>query len=346
MIILKEALFELNGKQINKYRLSNNSGMSAGILDLGCVIWKLNFPNRNGKLIDVVLGYGDPQKYFENPAYFGTVVGRSANRIDQGRFFWQGEQIQLEVNASGYHLHGESDGFSYKIWECVEDQEKLIFKLTSPDGEGGYPGEITCYVSYDLTEDNELVINYKVTTPDLSIANLTNHTYFNLNGDGSPTILNHFLKINSEKFNEVNSSIIPTGNLLAVENTPLDFREFKMIGADIEANYEQLQLCGGFDHNYVLKESSTVDAIAYSPDTGIQLEMFTNSPGVQLYVGNSIPENIVGKNGQEYQVRSGFCLETQFYPDALNHPEFPQPIVSADNPQNFETRFKFSVREE
>ena len=143
-------------------------------------------------------------------------------------------------------------------------------------------------MSYDLTEDNELVINYKVTTPDLSIANLTNHTYFNLNGDGSPTILNHFLKINSEKFNEVNSSIIPTGNLLAVENTPLDFREFKMIGADIEANYEQLQLCGGFDHNYVLKESSTVDAIAYSPDTGIQLEMFTNSPGVQLYVGNSI----------------------------------------------------------
>ncbi|HHU53970.1 MAG TPA: galactose mutarotase [Clostridiaceae bacterium] len=345
MQITNQKLFEYGGRQISKYTLSNNSGMTMEVLDLGCVIWSLHVPDRNGKLTDVVLGYQDPKEYFTNPEYLGAVVGRSANRIDSGKFMWQGEEIQLEVGAGGYHLHGASDGFTYKVWECVDDQERLSFKLNSPNGEGGYPGEVTCYVSYDLTDENELVINYKVTTPDLSLANLTNHTYFNLNGDGSPTILNHYLKINSEKFTEVNSEIIPTGKFLSVEDTPLDFREYKTMGEDIEADYEQLKLCEGYDHNYVLKEKSLVDAVAYSPETGIQLEMTTNSPGVQLYAGNSLSENLIGKTGQNYKPRSGFCLETQFFPDAPNHPEFLQPIVTKDKPQEFTTKFKFSVRD-
>lgn len=345
MNITKQTLFEDQGRQVSQYTLSNNSGMTMEVLDLGCVIRSLYVPDRNGKPTDIVLGHQDPKVYLTNPGYFGAVVGRSANRINLGTFTWQGKKIQLEVGAKGHHSHGGSERFSKKIWQCADDQEKLIFKLDSPDGEANYPGEVTCYVSYDLTDSNELVIDYKVTTPDLSLANLTNHTYFNLNGDGSSTILNHYLKINAEQFTEVDSAIIPTGNFLAVEATPLDFREFKTIGEDIEADYEQLKLCNGFDHNYVLKEKSPVDAVAYSPDTGIQLEMTTNSPGVQLYTGNSIAEGLIGKTGQTYKIRSGFCLETQFFPDALNHPEFLQPIVTKEKPQEFTTTFKFSVRE-
>lgn len=372
----KEKLFEHEGNWVSKYILSNNSGMTVEFLDLGCVIYSLKVPDRNGNQLDVVLGYEDPKSYVENPVFFGAAIGRFSNRIAKGQFKWNGEIIQLETNDGNNHLHGGSKGFWNKIWKLMEaeheaSENSLTFHLNSPDGDSDYPGEVDCYVTYTLTDDNELIIEYRATTPTESIVNLTNHSYFNLNGDGSASVLNHYLKINSDQFTEITPEAIPTGKLLSVENTPLDFRSSKQIGLDIEADYEQLRLTGGYDHNYVFRQghadvtadsavdatvdstdstigspiSAEADVTAYSPETGIQLEMFTNSPGMQLYTGNAIAENMIGKNGKAYPVRSGFCLETQFYPDAPNHPHFPQPTVTKSAPQKFTTAFKFSVKD-
>ena len=314
------------------------------VLDLGCIIMSLKVPDKDNLLTDVVLGYQDPVRYFDNPPYFGAAIGRFSNRIAKGRFLWKDEEIQLETNDGDNHLHGGFNGFNYRIWECVESEECLTFRMNSPDGDSNYPGEVDCFVSYTLTDDNELVINYKVTTPTESIASLSNHSYFNLNGDGSPSVLNHYIKANSDLFTEIAPDAIPTGRLLPVEGTPMDFREFKTFGEEIDADYDQLKYTDGYDHNYVVKEGVDVDVIVYSPATGIQLELSTDSPGFQIYTGNTIDESLIGKTGKNYKRRSGFCLETQFYPDAPNHKDFPQPIVTKNQPQEFETRFKFSIK--
>lgn len=345
MKVTKQKLFEYEDTSVKKYTLSNDSGMTMEVLDLGCVIYSLKVPDRNGKLTDVVLGYQDPKMYINNPVFFGAVIGRYSNRIAKGKFDWHGSIIQLETNDGNNHLHGGSEGFSGKIWQCISDHDVLTFKINSPDCDSNYPGEVECYVSYLLSDTNELIIKYKVTTPSESIANLTNHSYFNLNGDGTESILNHHLEINSDQFTEITSEAIPTGKLLSVDDTPLDFRSSKLIGQDIEDNYEQLRMVDGYDHNYILKQDKEYDVIAYSNETGIQLEMSSNSPGMQLYTGNAITEGLIGKTGKVYKRRSGFCLETQFYPDSPNHKHFPQPILTKNNPQEFETRFKFSIRD-
>ena len=341
MKIIKKALFTSQNKIIHKYLLSNNNGMSMEVIDLGCSILSLKVPDINGTFRDVVLGYKKPELYIENPVFFGTVIGRFSNRINKGEFNWQGETIKLEKNDGENHLHGGSKGFHSRIWDCIEESDTLTFRIFSSDQDSNYPGDIECFVSYLLTDDNELVINYKAETPSESIANLTNHSYFNLSGDGSASILNHFMKIDSDQFTEISTGAIPTGKLSPVEGTPFDFREYKEIGQDIDVDFEQLQMTDGYDHNYVLKSNNNVAVSVYSPESGIKMEMFTNSPGVQLYTGNGLMGDMLGKTGEKYKRRSGFCLETQFYPDAPNHPHFPQPIVKKNQPQEFETVFRF-----
>ena len=346
MNINKEKVFTYQDQPINRYTMKNNSGMSIEVIDVGCSITKICFPNKDGELTDLVLGYQELETYLTNPLFFGAVVGRFANRINKGEFNWQGKEVQLETNDGVNHLHGGSDGFSHRIWENIPNKNKLLFKLNSPDGDANFPGEITAYVSYQLTSQNELIINYKITTPDISFANLTNHSYFNLSGDGSETITDHYMKINADSITEVDQTLIPTGKLMLVNNTPMDFREYKQIKEDIDADFDQLIFAGGFDHNYVLNNDDNVpQASVYSPKSGIKMQVYTNCPGVQFYAGNAIIENTLGKTGKAYKKRSGFCLETQFFPDAPNQPSFAQPIVKQDQALELQTIYKFSLKE-
>lgn len=340
----KTELFRYNHKAVHLYSIKNSTGMSLEVIDIGCSILKLFIPDKNNNVRDVVLGYKNPMSYIENVSVFGAIVGRFANRINKGKFVWQGQEFQLERNDGENHIHGGSDGFAYQIWEHIPNKNKLIFKLDSPHKHANYPGQITCYLSYQLTNDNELVIDYKLTTPDIAFANLTNHSYFNLSGDGAQTIMDHYLKINADKFTEINSTLIPTGKFLPVHNTPMDFRNFKEIGKEIGIDFDQLKFADGYDHNYILNKESNIKAEVFSPISGIKMQIITNCPGLQFYTANAMNGNTIGKTGKTYTKRSGFCLETQFYPDSPNHPEFPQPIIRKNKPLTLQTKYRFGLQ--
>jgi len=326
---------------IKTFNLSNKNGMTMTVTNLGCAIISLNVPTKN-QVKDIVFGLDSAEAYAKPHPFFGVVAGRFANRIGNGKFTLGGKTYQLETNDGAHHLHGGFNGFNSKIWDVEEaNEQKIVFVYHSPDGDSQYPGDLKARVTYTLNDANVLRIDYNATTETETICNLTNHSYFNLSGHDAKDILDHELEIVADKTTAVDAGLIPTGEFADVTGTPFDFRVAKPIGKDIKAAGE-VNATGGYDHNFVLNAPGKAASV-FSPQTGIRMTVSTNSPGIQLYTSNMIENGGIAKGkGVEYRVHSGFCLETQLFPDAINHAHFPSCVVTKDSPQDFYTEFAFA----
>lgn len=337
-----------DGQTINLYTLTNEKGMQVAITNYGGRIVKLLIPDRNGKMGDVVLGFDNAEGYLGNNPFFGALIGRYANRIGNARFTLDGVQYQLEQNDGKNSLHGGSEGFDKKLWMAKQipgSEPALELTYYSKDGEEGYPGNLSATVVYTLTRKDELKIDYSATTDKDTVVNLTNHSYFNLAGQGHGDILKTELMINADQFTPVDGTLIPTGELRPVEGTPLDFRKHTPIGARINADYDQLKLGKGYDHNFVINRKGpglVLAAQAVDPGSGRELQVFTTQPGIQFYTGNFLDGTVKGKGGA-YGFRSAFCLETQHFPDTPNKPSFPSAELKPGETYHQITVFKFSV---
>lgn len=331
------------GGPVTAFRLTNSSGACAVILDYGCILQVLTVPNAQGTFTDVVLGYDTMAEYEENDGYLGAVIGRVANRIGKAEFTLNGKTYKLARNNGENHLHGGIKGFDKYIWAAEVNGNSLELSRVSPDGEEGYPGKLSVKVSYLLTEDNEFRISYDADTDADTILNLTNHSYFNLNGGG--TVLNHELQVFAEKFTENDSGCLPTGVLLDTKGTPFDFSQPKTIGRDIEADNEQLRFGHGYDHNFVLSDTSRLKkaAVLHSSETGIVMTTLTTLPGIQAYSSNFLTQ-CKEKNGSEIDRRYALCLETQIFPNAMACPNFPSPILRASEHFHTETVYRFETK--
>ncbi len=321
-----------------------NNYLEVEISEFGASIISIKTPDRHGKIVDVVLGYDDIEKYKRQTKYIGATVGRCCNRIKNGLIEIDGTKYQLNCNDSKNHLHGGDIGFDKKIWNSKEIENGVELTYISEDGEENYPGQLDAKVTYTLKE-NSLVINYKATTNKTTICNLTNHTYFNLNGYGN--ILQHQVQILADYFTENNQESIPTGKIIPVENTPMDFRNPQYIEKDINNEYYQIKYAKGFDNNWVLNNYNgeiRKIATAYSELSGIELEVSTDLPGLQFYSGNFLDGAENGKNNIPIKNHSGFCLECQYFPDAFNHKNFPQPVLKKGEVYNKTIEYKFNVK--
>lgn len=339
-----------SGEEIQIFHLENKSGAYAEISQFGAILVKLCVPDREGKLTDVVLGYDDLADYEVNGCFFGATIGRSGNRIADSRFALDGQEITLTPNEGKNNLHSGPNGFEKKIWnaaEISEDKNAVMFSRISPDGENGFPGEFQVSVTYEMTENNELRIVYGGVCDKTTVANMTNHSYFNLAGEGSGKAMDQYLMIHAESYTPVGEGSIPLGENAPVEGTPMDFRIPHQIGDEIEADFEQLKIAGGYDHNYVTdyynKASVREIARAWSEKTGIEMSVLSDCPCVQFYAANFV-ENEHGKNGHVYNQREAFCLETQVEPNAVNVEAFHSPILDAGERYYSETIYCFSVR--
>ena len=340
-----------DAKPVELYTLTNTGGMEAKITTYGATLVSLTVPDRNGVPGDVVLGYDSLADYSTRPEYFGCIAGRYANRIAGGKFSLHGTQHQLAANDGDNHLHGGIRGLDKVVWQAqgFEDNSGIGLRLAylSPDGEEGYPGNLSITVTYTLTASNELIIDYNATTDKSTIVNLTHHSYFNLAGAGTGDILNHDLMINADRFTPVDRSLIPTGELRDAAGTAFDFTQPTAIGARIGHDEEQLQFGGGYDHNWVLNkdvDGPCLAARAYERKSGRTLEVYTTQPGLQFYSGNFMENNIDAKAGQIYHHRGGFCLETQHFPDSPNRPDFPTTVLDPESEYEHTTIFKFRSR--
>ncbi len=340
-----------DGHEIHKYALASKSGMSAEIIDYGAAIVSLNIPDRTGKLEDIVLGYDSVPGYVEGSAYLGVVVGRYGNRIDKGRFQLDGREYQLTINDGVNHLHGGKAGFSKALWEAksvgTSDEPGLELQYISPDGEEGYPGTVVLKVRYTLTVNRELRVEYEGTSDRPTILNPTQHSYFNLSGKPSTSILDHQLMIEADGTTPVDSGLIPTGQIASVAGTPFDFRASYVIGARINDADEQLALGKGYDHNWVLRAGGGTLAKAaevYDPSSGRLMTVSTDQPGLQFYSGNFLDGSAIGKKGIAYKRRSGLCLEAQAFPDTPNKPQFPGATLRPGQTYHQTTIYQFSIR--
>jgi aldose 1-epimerase len=350
--MVKKELFGTlqNGENIYSYTLTNNNGMSATIINYGATVVKLKVPDKNGKIEDVILGYDSLSSYVKGSSFFGGIVGRYGNRIAKGKFTLDGKEYQLTINDGENSLHGGTIGFNKRVWEVKEiNGENPALQLTyvSPDGEEGYPGTLTLTVTYSLTDNNGLKIDYKATTDKPTILNPTNHCYFNLSGSPNNTILNEMLMINADKFTPIDSTLIPTGQLEDVTNTPMDFRKPTEIGKRINDNFQQLKYAGGYDHNWVLNNyngSVREAATLYDSTSGILLKVLTDQPGIQFYSGNFLNGKDRGKDGIYYKFRSGLCLECQHFPDSPNEKNFPSVVLKPGETYTQTTVYEFSVK--
>jgi len=339
-----------DGKPVDLYTLTNSNGLEVRAMTYGGIIVSMRVPDRKGKLADVVLGHDDFDGYLVNPPYFGAIVGRYANRIANGTFTLDGVKYTLPKNDGQNTLHGGLIGFNKVIWDAKEFKNEkgvgVAFNYLSKDGEEGFPGNLKVKVSYTLTNENQLIIDYEATTDKGTPINLTQHTYFNLAGEGNGDILGHEVMLNADRFTPADKTLIPTGEIRPVKGTPLDFTTPATIGSRINDNYEQLLIGHGYDHNFVIKRkdnSLTLAARAREPNSGRVLEVYTTEPAVQLYSGNFLDGTIVGKQGHAYKKRDGFCLETQHFPDSPNHPDFPSTILRPGTTFRSQTVFKFSA---
>ncbi len=339
-----------DGTEASLYSFTNRSGMTMEVTELGASLVNLLVPDADGKLRDVVLGYDTPQEYLDHNCYFGTVIGRSGNRIDKARFSIGGRTYQLPVNDNENNLHSGPDGYERRMWSVEEVNEagnSIRFALESPDGDQGFPGNLKIAVTYTLTEDNEVILHYEGSADADTVVNMTNHSYFNLAGHDSGNIEGHILQINAQAYTPVRDyQSIPTGEIAPVEGTVFDFRTPKPIGQDIGADCEQLHFVGGYDHNFVLSDrTGEIKKMAetYCAESGIVMEAFTDCCGMQFYAGNAIGDQ-KGKKGASYKKRGGFCLEAHYYPNAVNQANFPSPVLKAGDPYDSVTSYKFSVR--
>jgi aldose 1-epimerase len=339
-----------DGSKVTLYTLTNASGAEARIMSFGAIVVSLKVPDREGKLRDVVLGYDDLASYVKDKDFFGATVGRYGNRIGAGKFTLDGKTYQLTLNNGPNHLHGGTSGFFKKLWkgEPVKGKEPGV-KLTyvSKDGEEGYPGTVTMTVTFSLTRENGLRIDYAGTTDKPTILNPTHHGYFNISGDPTRTILDEELMIAADKTTPVDAGLIPTGKLADVAGTPMDFRKPTKIGARIDSKDEQLGFGKGYDHNWVLSSpSKKVRKVAelYDPSSGIAMQILTDQPGLQFYSGNFLNGTIHGKGGVAYQLRTAVCLEPQDFPDAPNHPNFPSAVLKPGQRYHQTTIYQFSAR--
>jgi aldose 1-epimerase len=340
-----------DGGKVTLYTLTNASGAEAKIINYGAIVVSLKVPDREGKLRDVVLGYDDLAGYVKDKDFFGSTVGRYGNRIGAGKFTLDGKTYQLDTNNGPNHLHGGAQGFYKKLWKAdpVKGKDGPGVKLTyvSKDGEQGYPGTVTLTVTYTLTRENGLRIDYLGTTDKPTILNPTHHSYFNLSGDPTHKILDEELTIVADKTTPVDAGLIPTGQLADVTGTPMDFRKPTKIGARVDAKDEQLGFGKGYDHNWVLSTpSKKVRKVAelYDPTSGIVMQILTDQPGLQFYSGNFLNGTIHGKNGVAYQHRTAVCLEPQVFPDAPNHPKFPSAVLRPGQRYRQTTIYQFSTR--
>lgn len=339
-----------DGTQIHMYKLANSKKMTVGIINYGGTIVSIEVPDRNGRLQDITLGYDNLDQYLKKSFFFGALVGRHANRIEDSTFELNGKIYHLAKNDGDNHLHGGNKGFDKVVWKAaaIDGMEGPALQLSyrSVDGEENYPGNLDVEVIYTLTGENELKIDYYAVSDKDTVVNLTNHAYFNLSGHASGNIYKHLLKINADRFTVVDNECIPTGEIRDVKNTPMDFTELTPIGAGIDSVDEQIACGKGYDHNWVLNVSGKAPEKAaelYDPETGRLMEVFTTKPGVQFYSGNFL-EGAIGKEGAVYGKRSGLCLETQFFPNAMKHKHFPSPILRAGDEYRHTTTYKFSCR--
>lgn len=339
-------------QEIEKYTLKNTNGLELDVISYGGRITSLKVPDRKRNFKNVVLGHDRLEDYLrEDNPFFGAIIGRYGNRIARGKFTLEDEEYTLATNNGVNHLHGGWNGFDRVLWniEPFENDDNSALKLTylSRDGEEGYSGNLNVTVIYTLTSDNALEVSYQATTDRVSIVNLTQHSYFNLSGDFSKSILNHEVVIDADAFLPVDATLIPTGEIRPVENSPFDFRIPKVIGKDIHAENKQLKLAKGYDHCWVLNgEQGTMRfvASAYDKASGRFMEVFSEEPGVQFYTGNFLDGSLPMSSGGVYEQRTGFCFETQHYPDSPNQPNFPSVVLKPGETYNTKTTFKFSVK--
>ena len=336
---------------IKLYTLENKVGTTVKVTNYGATITSITTADRKGGMADIVLGYNDVSGYMNavDKPYFGSIVGRYGNRIAKGKFTIDGKDYKLATNNGENHLHGGVIGFDKVVWDAkVTGTSSIAFHYLAKDGEEGYPGNLDINVTYTLTDANELKIDYIATTDKKTPVNLTNHTYFNLKGEGDGTILDHELMINAKGFTPVDSGLIPTGEIAPVTGTPFDFTTAKAIGRDLGEKDQQLEYGLGYDHNWVLDKGDkqgqmTLAATLYEPSTGRLMEVFTQEPGLQFYCGNFLAGNLKGKSGKTYVHRGGLCLETQHYPDSPNQPTFPNTILTPGEAYKTTTIYKFST---
>ncbi len=339
-----------NGKAITLYTLTNSHGVEVRAMNYGGIIVSIRVPDRNGQLADVVLGHETLEGYIPNPPYLGAIVGRYANRIANGTFTLDGKTYTLPKNDGPNTLHGGTTRtFDRVVWDGEALKNGVAFTYLSKDGEEGFPGNLRIKVTYTLTEANELMVDYEATTDKATPINVSQHSYFNLAGEGNGDILNHEIMINADRFTPVDKNLIPTGELRPVKGTPLDFTTPTRIGARIDDKYEQLVLGHGYDHNFVINSKPNQNGMklaarVHEPTSGRSLEVWTTQPGVQFYTGNFLDGSVVGKQGHIYKRRYGFCLETQHFPDSPNHPDFPTTILKPGETFREKTVFKFEAK--
>ncbi|REE80777.1 aldose 1-epimerase [Lutibacter oceani] len=353
LVTISKEAFGVTADSINvdSYTLKNSKGMEVSIITYGGIITSLKVPNKENKIEDVVLGYNTLAHYEKSSPFFGALIGRYGNRIAKGKFTLDGNEYQLATNNDPNHLHGGDKGFDKVVWNASEEKTdstaSLVLTYLSKDMEEGYPGNLKTKVTYTLDNNNVLDVLYEAATDKKTIVNLTQHSYFNLSGDFSKTILDHEITINADKFIPVDETLIPTGELKDVTNTPFDFRNAKVVGKDIEVENEQLKRGLGYDHCWVLNnqnEGMRLASTAYNPESGRLLEIFTNEPGIQFYTGNFLDGTLPSKQGGTYAFRTGFCLETQHYPDSPNQKDFPSVVLNPGEKYETKTSFKFSVK--
>ena len=333
-----------DGKEAHLYLIKNRKGMQAYVSDFGATLVRLSVKDRNGKAVDVVLGYDDASGYERGSGGMGATVGRCANRTGGAAFEINGASYTLDKNDNGHNnLHSGNDYYQKRLW-TVEKQgeDRITFLLHSPDGDQGYPGALDMRVTYQLDDENALSIHYEAVPDQDTVINMTNHSYFNLDGHSSGSVLEHKVWLNADSFTPADAESIPTGEIRSVEGTPMDFRTAKTLGAEIDADYEPLRFGGGYDHNWVLKNNGRFAKVAEvtSEKSGIRMEVYTDLPGVQMYTANFL-DHEPGKDGALYEKRSAVCLETQYYPDAIHHDNFPFPVCRKGMKYDTRTAYRF-----
>jgi aldose 1-epimerase len=349
-LMMKREDFQIGhqGKDVDLYTLRNDQSMVVQITNYGAKIVSIIVPDREGNLADVCLGYESAQAYIEGIASLGATMGRVTNRIANAQFTLNDSTYHLAKNNGQHTIHGGESGFRFKVWDGKQvDRQQLELSYFSEDGEEGFPGNLKVKVTFSLTNDNELKLEYHATTDKPTVVNFTNHAFFNLAGEGSETVLDHQLMVNAEYYTPVDSTAIPTGQILSVAETPLDFRQLTTLGERINDDFEQLRFVGGYDHNFVLRNMDgglILAALLHDPASGRVMEVKTTEPGLQVYTANSLSRKDTGKGGKVYGPQSSICLETQHFPDSPNHPNFPSTVLNPGKEFTSSTVYKFSSK--